>query len=210
VILAPIPRAPLSALPGERLPGIGHNQGPPLEPGRSWRAHAWRTARRELLPRLPLEVIRRRVGRARQLGLAYPQYASILLGTGRDITAFLFTDGGLELRLERALALPRRIEERLAGLERCDRLMMVEGGADLARLGRALEKRRIPFLALASSPARDAAWSEGRAAIRAVLDVGRLPGDAVVMVGTSPEERAWADAARLASFLPAGSYFARS
>ena len=59
-------------------------------------------ARRELLPRLPLEVVRRRVARARQLGLAYPQYAAILLGTGRDIVAFLFTDGGLRLRLERS------------------------------------------------------------------------------------------------------------
>ena len=37
-----IPRAALSALPGERIAGIGHNQGPPLEAGRSWRAHAWR------------------------------------------------------------------------------------------------------------------------------------------------------------------------
>jgi hypothetical protein len=207
--LAHIPRAPLSAFAGERLAGIGHNQGPPLEPGRSWRAHAWRTARRELLPRLPLEVIRRRVARARQLGLTYPQYASILLGTGRDITAFLFTDGSLQLRLERAIAMPGRIEERLALLERCDRLMMVEADTDLARLGRELQERRIPFVALSTAPSRHVAWSEGRAAIRAVLDPRRLPGDAVVMVGTSPEERIWADAARLASFLPAGTYFAQ-
>jgi hypothetical protein len=30
------------------------------------------------------------------------------------------------------------------------------------------------------------------------------------MVGTSAEERVWADAARLASFVPAASYFAQS
>jgi hypothetical protein len=210
-----IARAPLSALPGERLPGIGHNQGPPLEPGRSWRAHAWRTARRELLPRLPLEVIRRRVARARQLGLAYPQYASILLGTGRDIVAFLFTSESLGLRLERELAkpghvpghVPGRVAERLRALERCDRLLMVGPGADLAALGRDLEERRLPFAALAAAPPRHAAWAEGRAAIRAALDPRRLPSDAVVMVGTSAEERVWADAARLASFLAADSYF---
>jgi hypothetical protein len=126
-----MPRSHLSALPGERLPGIGHNQGPPLESGRSWRAHCWKAARRELLPRLPLEVVRRRVARARQLGLAYPQYASILLGTGRDIVAFLFTQEGLRLRLERELALPRPIADKLIALERCDRLMMVEAATDL-------------------------------------------------------------------------------
>jgi hypothetical protein len=204
-----IPRAPHSALPGERLPGIGHNQGPPLDPGRSWRAHAWRTARRELLPRLPLEVIRRRVARARQLGLAYPQYASILLGTGRDITAFLFTSESLGLRLERELAMPGRVLERLRALERCDRLLMVGPGADLASLGRGLAERRLPFAALAVSPPQHAAWAEGRAAIRAALDPRRLPSDAVVMVGTSAEERVWADAAQLASFLAADSYFAQ-
>jgi hypothetical protein len=206
--MPPLPRAPFSALPGERLPGIGHNQGPPLEAGRSWRIHAWRTARRELMPRLPLEVIRRRVARARQLGLAYPQYASILLGTGRDIVAFLFTDGGLELRLERALSLPRRVEDRLAALTRCDRLMMVDAGTDTIRLARELDARAIPFVALEPAPGRHVAWGEGRAAIRAVLAPRRLAGDAVVMVGTVPEERVWADAAQLASFLPAASYFA--
>jgi hypothetical protein len=208
VSMPAIPRAPLSAFAGERLPGIGHNQGPSLDAGRSWRTHAWRTARRELLPRLPLEVIRRRVARARQLGLAYPQYAAILLGTGRDIVAFLFTSESLGLRLERELSMPRRVAERLAALERCDRLLMVQPGADLAALGRDLAARRMPFAALAAGPPRHAAWAEGRAAIRAALDPGRLPGDAVVMVGTSAEERVWADAARLASFLPADSYFA--
>ena len=207
--LAPIPRAPFSALLGERLPGIGHNQGPPLEAGRSWRAHCWKAARRELLPRLPLEVIRRRVARARQLGLAYPQYASILLGTGRDVVAFLFTSESLGLRLERELAMPGRVAERLRALERCDRLMIAEAGANIAALGHALAARQIPFAAVAVAPPRHAAWAEGRAAIRAVLEPGRLPSDAVVMVGTTSEERGWADAARLASFLAADSYFAQ-
>jgi hypothetical protein len=208
--MTPLPRSPLSALPGERLPGIGHNQGPPLDAGRSWRAHCWKTARRELLPRLPLEVIRRRVARARQLGLAYPQYASILLGTGRDIVAFLFTSESLGLRLERELAMPGLVAERLRALERCDRLLMAEPGADVAALGRALASRQMPFAALAVAPPRHAAWAEGRAAIRAALDPRRLPSDAVVMVGTSAEERLWADAARLASFMAADSYFAEA
>lgn len=208
IVAVTIPRSSLSALPGERLAGIGHNQGPPLDAGRSWRAHCWRTARRELLPRLPLEVIRRRVARARQLGLAYPQYAAILLGTGRDIVAFLFTTESLGLRLERELSMPHRIVERLQALERCDRLLMVEQGADLSGLARDLSAQSMPFAALAVAPPRDAAWGAGRAAVRAALDPQRLPSDAVVMVGTTPEERVWADAAQLARFLPAGSYFA--
>lgn len=202
-----MPRPPYSALRGERLAGIGHNQGPPLEAGRSWRTHCWRRARRDLMPKLPLEVIRRRVARARQLGLAYPQYASILLGTGRDIVAFLFTSDGLGLRLEHEARMPRHVAQKLVGLERCDRLLLAESGADIAVLRQTLADRRIPFAALAPAPARHAAWSEGRAAIRALLDPCRLPGDAVVMVGTSAEERGWADAARLAGFLPAESYF---
>jgi hypothetical protein len=202
-----LPRPPHSALPGERLPGIGHNQGPSIEVGRSWRVHCWKTARRELLPKLPLEIVRRRVARAKQLGLAYPQYASILLGTGRDITAFLFTSDGLGLRLERELRLPAKVADKLMALERCDRLLMADPGVDLSALDRGLADRRIPFAALAAAPSPGAAWGEGRAAVRAMLDPRRLPGDAVVMVGTSPEQRVWADAARLASFLPAESYF---
>ncbi|HET7409625.1 MAG TPA: hypothetical protein VFJ13_05450 [Paracoccaceae bacterium] len=203
-----LPRPPHSALRGERLPGIGHNEGPPLERGRSWRAHCWRQARLDLLPKLPIEVIRRRMARARQLGLAYPQYASILLGTGRDIVAFLFTADGLGLRLERELGMPQQVARKLVGLQGCDRLLFVETGADLAALGQALAERRIPFAALTAAPQPGADHGEGRAAIRAVLDPRRLPGDAVVMVGTAPHERAWADAARLAGFLPADAYFA--
>jgi hypothetical protein len=202
-----LPRPPHSALRGERLPGIGHNQGPPLEAGRSWRAHCWKKARHDLLPKLPLEVVRRRVARARQLGLAYPQYASILLGSGRDIVAFLFTSDGLGLRLERELRLPQQVARKLAGLQGCDRLLLAAAGADLPTLGQALAERRLSFAALAAAPPPGVSWGEGRAAIRSVLDLRRLPGDAVVMIGTAPHERAWADAARLAGFLPSESYF---
>ena len=64
----------------------------------------------------------------------------------------------------------------------------------------------IPFGGGGRSPEVPAALTAGRAAIRAVFEPLRLPGDAVVMVGTAPEERAWAEAARLAKFLPAGAY----
>ncbi|MEO1458389.1 MAG: hypothetical protein AAFV49_12635, partial [Pseudomonadota bacterium] len=97
-------RPPFAALAHERLAGIGHNKGPSLEPGRAWRTHCWREAKRTMVPRAPIEVVRRRVARARALGLEYPAYASILLGTGRDVRAFLFTAEAVRLAVRRALA----------------------------------------------------------------------------------------------------------
>ena len=44
---------------------IGHNSGPTMEAGFAFRRHAWGKARKELLQRLPIEVIRNRVRRGR-------------------------------------------------------------------------------------------------------------------------------------------------
>ncbi|MBK0399905.1 hypothetical protein H0I76_11945 [Limibaculum sp. M0105] len=201
-------RSPFSSFRGEQLAGIGHNQGPPIEPGRSFRRHAWTVARRELLPKLPLEIIRRRVARAKELGLAYPAYASVLLGSGRDIVGFLFTCDALGLRLAQTLELPGPTVDKLRGLARCDRLLLAEPGDDPEVLRRALSAGpRIDFAAAGRAPLPPAPLPAGRAAIRAVLDPLSLPSDAVVMIGTRGSERAWADAARLAKFLPAESYF---
>ena len=51
------------------MSGIGHNGGPTMEPGYGWRKHSWTKAREALLPKLPIEVVRRRVARAAELGL---------------------------------------------------------------------------------------------------------------------------------------------
>ncbi len=205
-----LPRSPVSALPGERLPGIGHNQGPSLDTGRSWRAYAWKQARTALLPKLPLEVIRRRVRRAQELGLDYPQYASILLGTGRDIVAFLFTCDGMGLRLERGLEMPGHVVDKLRRLNRCDRLLGAQRRLDPPALAAALAARNgIDFAGAATLPGANeqAGWGAARAALRDALKPLRLPSDAVVLVGTEAHERDWAEAAQLARFLPAEGYF---
>ena len=50
------------------MAGIGHNRGPGM--GSSFRAHCWSVARREILgARLPIEVVRLQVDRAKALGL---------------------------------------------------------------------------------------------------------------------------------------------
>ncbi|MCL5777251.1 hypothetical protein M1105_09655 [Limibaculum sp. FT325] len=200
--------SPFSSFAGERIAGIGHNQGPPIEAGRRFRRHAWTVARKELLPKLPLEIIRRRVARARELGLAYPAYASILLGSGRDIVGFLFTCEAIGLRLARTVELPDRTAAKLRDLARCERLLLAEPDGDPEALRAALTAEvRLGFAAAGRAPMPRAPLPEGRAAIRAVLDPLKLPSDAVVMIGTRGAERAWADAARMAKFLPAESYF---
>ena len=199
-------RSPLTAFRGERLAGIGHNEGPPMDAGQSWRAFAWKKARKQLIPRLPLEIVKRRVLRAQQLGLDYPQYASILLGTGRDIVGFLFTCDALGMRLTRSVELPDNIEQKLSGLLGCERLLMTED--DPVTLAKALAtETRIQFGHIAGAPARDCSWREGRDAVRTALDPLKLPSDGVVMVGTRAQERSWADAAKLAKFLPSEAYF---
>src|SRR5690606_28253280 len=98
-----------------REPGLGHNGGPSLAPGSGWARHCWTRARAELLPTLPLEIIRLRVARARQIGLDYGTYATIRASTGRDIVAFLFSTETLRVRPV-TLALPPERAARLAEL----------------------------------------------------------------------------------------------
>ena len=202
-----MPKSPISAFAGERLPGIGHNQGPPLDGGIGFRRFAWKKARKELLPRLPLEVLKRRVRGAQQLGLAYPAYASILLGTGRDIVGFLFTCDALGMRLSRTLALPEPVATKLRGLEHVDAMLAAEHDrpGDLGTL--LTQETSLHFASATRLPRPQARPDAGRRAIRAALDPLKLPGDAVVMIGTQPHERAWADAAKLARFIPSESYF---
>ncbi len=200
----------LSQFSHEVLPGIGHNKGPSLEPGRGFRKHAWKKARADLMPRLPLEVVRRRVARAKALGLDYPQYASILLGTGRDIVAFLFTSEAIGLRVEKGHSLPEIERRKLAEITGCDRLLMTPAGSDPIRVGQFLaERQNLVFAQLGAAPPALSSGRLGQGAIRAILDPLKLAGDQVVMIGTRVPEREWADAAKLARFVPAERYFPR-
>lgn len=187
-------------------PGIGHNSGPAFDQG--WRRYAWKRARKELVgARVPVEIVRIRVRRAAELGLAYPAYASILLGSGRDITGFLFTVDGLQLRLRRRLEMPAEVRERVQALK-CERLVLSPAEESAGDFREELQDiSGAPFAAAAPAPADGAAWGEARAAIRAALQPLGLPGDAIVMIGAREEEARWAAAGRLAKFLPGDEYF---
>lgn len=183
------------------MAGIGHNRGPTLEPGGGWRRHAWARARAELLPTLPVEIVRRRVRRAAELGLDYRSYAGIRASTGRDVIGFLFSSNAL--RLVRASdALPEDRARRLGALRGCDRTALVHAPVDPARL-----------IALAcldaahEAPRFDESWSQMRARVAAILRMRGLPPDGVVLVGETGFERDWSEAGRMAGYLPGERYF---
>lgn len=185
-------------------PGIGHNRGPVRDGDWAWRRHCWARARADLVgARLPIEVLRGRVKRARELGLAYPAYASVLLGSGRDILGFLYTCDALGLRLRRRLEMPAPVQAALGALVRCDRLVVAPEaeGADAFRM-ELQEVSGLPFAAATHAPRPHHSWAEARAALCEVLNPIKLPPGAVVLVGTTPAEAAWAEATNMARFLP--------
>lgn len=189
-------------------PGPGHNNGPQLDENHAWRRHCWAQARRELLGHIPLEIVRMRIARARELGLLYPQYASILLGTGRDVTAFLFTAEGLQLKLARRLSLPAAVRDKLAGLVRCERLVLAPQAEDPAGfLGELEDHARLNFASAGVMPDDSAGWGRVRRQLHEALRPLKLPMSSIVMIGSRDRERFWADAAGLAKFLPSDAYF---
>ncbi|MCA2012879.1 hypothetical protein LCM17_15385 [Cereibacter sphaeroides] len=185
------------------MAGIGHNNGPTMEAGESWRRHAWGKARARLMPVLPIEVVRMRVKRAAEIGLDYRTYASIRASSGHDVIAFLYSTNALRL-LSAQQALPQ---------DRAAQLAVTEAGR--AALTRApLTPEQVLAMApdlldhAAPGPKVFASWSESRKALLGAIASQKWPADRVVMVGDTAEERGWAQAARLAWYLPAERYFA--
>lgn len=201
----------MTRLHGYRGGGLmGHNRGPGLnDPGFSGRRFAWAKARQELLgTRLPIEVLRRRVARARELGLAYPAYASILLGSGRDILGFLYTCDALGVRLARELEVPAPVKARLSDLKRCDRMIVAPEAENPEEFRIELQAAAaVPFSAATPSPREGCSWAEARAAVTEMLRETSLHRGSVVMIGTREAQADWAEAGGLARFMPAESYW---
>ena len=125
------------------MSGIGHNGGPSMEGGVSWRKHCWASARERLLPVLPVEVVRLRVKRAKALGLDYKTYAGVRAATGHDVVAFLFSSNALRVSLVR----PAMPEDRAA------KLAVVQCG----RLALAVQPL-TPGMVEMANPVLDGAW----------------------------------------------------
>ncbi len=186
--------------------GIGHNNGPQAAAGAGFRRHCWKKARAGLVRTVPLEIVRIRMRRAKELGLAYPQYASILTGSGRDVIAFLFTHEGLRLKLARRLEMPDPVRQKLADLIRCDRLALApEGEVPTEFLTELSEVSGLSFQGCGRMPG--AGWGRAREDILATLQPLGLPPAGVVLIGSRDAEHQWCTAARLGGYLKQQAYF---
>ncbi len=179
---------------------MGHNKGPSMEDGLSWRRHCWTTARAALLPTLPIEVVRLRVRRAKELGLDYKTYAGVRAATGHDVVAFLFSSNALRVTVTRP-ALPQDRAAKLASLVDAGRIALVTAPL-------------TPGMVLAGTEALDAAhaapgwlaaFGDQARMIRAAIP--GIPGDRVILIGDHGLERDWCAAGRLAGYLAAERYF---
>ncbi|MGL6210845.1 MAG: hypothetical protein ACRC14_13565 [Paracoccaceae bacterium] len=180
---------------------IGHNGGPSVEGGASWRRHCWTSARARLLPTLPIEVVRLRVRRAQELGLDYKTYAGVRASTGHDVVAFLFSSNALRVTAKR----PDMADERaakVAAIAACNRIALAVAPLD----ARILLQANPELDQAHPAPFALARFREITTSLRDAL--GKLPADRVILVGDMALERDWCTAGRLAAYLPADRYFA--
>lgn len=198
---------PPAKIPGSaKSPGIGHNSG---IIGQGWRRFAWKKARKDLVAaRVPLEIVRIRVRRAERLGLTYPQYASVLMGSGRDIVGFLFTVNGLQLRLARRLEAPAHVAAKLRSAPDAPRIVLSPPEESVAAFRVELaEVTEARIDAVAPAPVPAAAWGVARRVVKRALADAGWPADGVVMIGEGEEDARWADAGFLGKFIPTNDYF---
>ncbi len=184
--------------------GMGHNNGPTMESGRAWRKHVWTKARADLLPRLPIEILRTRVARARELGLDYKTYASVRASTGRDVVGFLFSTNAL--RVLKTLSVPPSHAAKLAAMQNCSRIAVVQPPLSAEAIARA-NARLID--GATAAPLFTANWPETRGAIRQAVQLTKSPADAVLLIGDTAVEREWSHAGRLAGYLEAEQFFGK-
>lgn len=187
-------------------PGPGHNGGPSLEGGRSWRAHCWRTARAALLPALPVEVVRLRVKRAAEIGLDYRTYAGVRASTGHDLVAFLFSTNALRLQRE-GDRMRGEDAARLARLGNIDCLVAALPPLDPLRVVTVLDGQGVNVAAAGRAPTLAETWRETRERLLAIAAIVRAPADRILVIGETTLEADWAATARMAGFLPASRYF---
>lgn len=185
---------------------IGHNSGPAMTAGTGWQKHCWSKARADLLPQLPIEVIRTRLKRAKELGLDYKSYASARAKTGHDIVALLFSSNALRI-LRADQLLDAQKAQQLKALERCDRLLAVSQPMKPEALRARFASQGIEFSTAISTPTIAQSRSEVRKTVEAVLSPRKLPRDKVLVIGDTMLEAEWVQIARLGAFLPSDSYF---
>lgn len=173
--------------------------------GFGFRKLSWSKARAELLPTLPLEVVRFRVARAKRLGLPYKTYAQVRAASGRDIVAFLFSSNALDLRHGRS-DIPYDQAVRLADLPATRLAAVYAPKAPDVVLG-----ANAGLLDTAGvAPGFTATWRQTRDGLRDLARAGAVPLDGVVVVAATAIEREWSGTAGLASTVSADQFFAHA
>lgn len=180
--------------------GIGHNSGQAEEPGKAWRTHVWRKARQELMPKLPIEVIRRRVKRAKELGLPYKTYAGLRASSGDDLIGFMFSSNALDV-VRRGQKVP---------VLKADRLAQLVGAKTIALTHYPVAVNQVspPADIAAPAPRPLVQWAKTRATLGDVFVKTGMPSSRVVLVTDLSIEREWVSAGRMAGALSTDSFFA--
>jgi hypothetical protein len=171
------------------------------EPGHSWRKHVWTKARKQLMPTLPIEVVRLRVRRAAQLGLPYKTYAGIRASSGHDLIGFMFSNNALQV-LRDGQRMPVDRASKLNALIDTDCTGIAHRPVTPTHLG-SLSGIERAFAA----PEFTQSWSEMRDHLQVVICSRGQAADRFVMIGDTGFEREWAEAARMAGYLPAAQFF---
>ncbi len=84
------------SLPTGGIGQIGHNGGPEIQSSQSWVVHSWRVAHAEAWKTPSIEIVRMRCARARNLGLGYREYTSVIMDRGRHLQAAVIILDGLD------------------------------------------------------------------------------------------------------------------
>lgn len=197
-----------------RLPGIGHNGGPPLDEPKdmSWIAWRWRKAVQQAWAPPPREILLRRLRTAARLGLTWRDYHAAYLDSGSHLSTALLplhhlvdADGGYHPAVAAAL---RRFEGRL--------LLLVDGAASGA-LAAPERKRLLPQLnadfdgkveAILLLPFRVTESDAARAQrLRRLLATHHAPRRECFWLGATPAESRLAEQAGLGWFKPLATWF---
>ncbi|MCG7624545.1 hypothetical protein [Epibacterium sp. Ofav1-8] len=188
--------------PGQ-APGLGHNGGPSMEPGRLWRTHAWRSAQKKLMPNtIPKLVLHMRLKRAAELGMDYKTYAKVRQTSGQDVLGLLFSANAL--RLFGGPAIPATEAAVLGQLDGAGRLALVYRPLRPAQVQAA---NPATLDAVGPAPVFTEGWGAMRDKVQGVMRERGLSGASVVVIGDAPLEREWTTAGRAAAYLSAAEYF---
>jgi hypothetical protein len=186
------------------MAGIGHNSGQVMEPGHAWRKHVWTKARKQLMPTLPIEVIRMRVRRAAQLGLPYKTYAGIRASSGDDVIGFMFSNNALRV-FRAGQVIPAERAKTLNDLTGVLRVGLAHAPVQPTHL------TALPQIDRAyRAPQFSSSWSAVRDQLSAIALDTNTPNGRVILVGDTAFEREWVETGKLAGYLPADKYFAQA